>query len=200
MGFFAGDRQTLERFRAGDRAVLGRVYEHYADEVARVLRTGFPVRTGEGTVQIPGLTSAFDVECGVQEVFLRAFSDGARQAYDGVRPYRSYLFRIARNWRIDRFRRHHREIVLEEVPEPDDEATFEGEFVDRELSALVERFVETLDGRERWYYDARYRRGLSQTDAAAEQGLTRIQGRRLEARIKRNLLRFLRARGHGRPT
>ena len=41
----------------------------------------------------------------VQEVFLRAFDERARLGYDGLRPYRPYLLRIAKNLRIDTARR-----------------------------------------------------------------------------------------------
>lgn len=200
MEFFAGDRRTLERFRAGERAVLGEVYDHYVDEVARVLRAGFQVQTPEGPMHVPGLDSPYDVECGTHDVFLRAFSEDARCAYDGVRPYRNYLFRIARNWRIDRFRRGRREVVMEALPEPAAESVVHDETVDRELAGLLERFVGSLPPRERQYYEARYYHGRSQTEAAEAQGMTRIQGRRIEAAIKQDLLRFLRSHGYGGST
>jgi DNA-directed RNA polymerase specialized sigma24 family protein len=40
----------------------------------------------------------------VQDTFAKAFAAAARQAYDGVSPYRPYLLRITKNLMIDRYR------------------------------------------------------------------------------------------------
>jgi DNA-directed RNA polymerase specialized sigma24 family protein len=45
----------------------------------------------------------------LQEVFIRAFSAKARPAYDGVRPYKSYLATIASNLMIDTRRKDTRD-------------------------------------------------------------------------------------------
>ena len=199
MPFLVEDPRRLARFREGDRDVLAAVYQRHFDHVARTLRAGFHVRTPNGIVLVPAMDSQFDVECGCQEVFLRAFSDSARRAYDGVRPLRTYLKQIARNWRIDRFRSQGRWEPMSQVPEPDISVpNAESDLCRQELRALIKAFVGGLPERDRHYYEARYHDGQNQTNAAAVQGMTRIQGRRIESRIKRELLTFLRLHGHTR--
>ncbi len=197
MSFFREDEEALERFRRGDSDVLARVYRFYLPEVARVLRMGFRLTTPDGVVLVPGMRSVFDVENGCHEAFLRAFSESARRSYDGVRPYSNYLFRIARNWAIDRYRVSHRDVLVATVPDQAVEPAAIEAQLSAELSGLLATFVAGLPVGDRRYYEARYRKGLNQTDAAGLQGLTRIQGRRIEARMKRDLRAFLASRGYG---
>lgn len=200
MTFFAGNRDRLERFRQGDRAVLEQVYHHYVRPLSHILRQGFSVPADGRTLHVPGLTSPYEIEGACQEVFLRAFRPAGRLGYDGERNYGNYLFRIARNWRIDEFRRRELPTVdapLEDLPLLDNEPLAEERLVDGELTALVERYLAGVPERDRSYFRFRFAEGLAQTEAAARLGLTRIQGRRIEARVKAGLIDFLRARGHG---
>lgn len=194
----AGDPSRVARFRAGDRRLQTELYRGFGPMVERTLRRGFTVRTATGTAQIAGLPSAFDVECAAQDVFVRAFGATSRAAYDGVRPFANYLHTIARNLLIDRARRTRNLVPLDEN---DDQLVVEvdvdAELVDAELSALVQSFLQRVPNVERRYFDLRYQEGLSQTDAAGTVGLTRIQGRRIEARLKSRLLGFLERHGHG---
>ena len=200
MTFLLAEPDRLARFRAGDRQILALVYRHYLPEVAWVLRAGFDVVTPSGPLRVEGLRSPHDVECGCHEVFLRAFRPGARESYDGERPYRNFLFRIARNWRIDQFRRARPEagnLRLDEVAfELGVAASAEDESLDREAHHLVQAFVAELPERDRGYFRHRLD-GASQEEAAARGGLTRIQGRRIEARVKAGLLAHLRRHGYG---
>lgn len=200
MTFFAGDRERLERFRQGDRAVLEMAYHHYVRPLSHILRQGFTVPSGERLLHIPGLITPSDIENACQEVFLRAFRPAGRMGYDGERNYGNYLFRIARNWRIDEFRR--RELVtvdtaFEELAVVDPAPSADARLVDAQLEASVSQYLATVPERDRRYFQHRFVDGLAQTDAAGEQGLTRIQGRRIEARLKAGLLEFLSRRGYG---
>ncbi|MHC4836701.1 MAG: RNA polymerase sigma factor [Planctomycetota bacterium] len=190
---FASDETLLARFRAGDRAALAAVFRAYQDEVSRVLRAGFTVRGQSGAGRVPGLRDAFEVESACQEVFLRAFRPAARAAYDGERPYGHYLFGIARNHRIDQVRRRRPEAVPVEViyEHPSDAPSPEAALERAERRARVARFLEGLDSRDREYVRHRFESGLSQQRAAESMGLTRIQGRRIEARVKSDLKRHL---------
>lgn len=193
---FLVEAGLLERFRAGDRAALGSVYDHYSDGLARGVRMGFRVQTDQGPAFIPPVTSTFEVESLCHEVFIKAFAEPARRAYDGQRPYLTWLLRIARNLRIDQHRRDRRLVFTDAPPEVELEGGLEEGLLDRELVGIVETFVQGLGEPDQSYYQARYRVGGSQTDAAAACGLTRIQGRRIEARIKRTLVGHLAAHGH----
>lgn len=180
--------------------MLDRVYQHYVRPLSHILRQGFSVPMADSLVHVPGLTESDAIEAACQEVFLRAFRPAGRLGYDGERNYGNYLFRIARNWRIDEYRR--RELPASDVPVDelslvDPAPGAETRLVDAELSALVGEYLSTVPERERSYFRHRFAEGLPQTDASARLGLTRIQGRRIEARVKAGLLDFLRSRGHG---
>ena len=145
---------------------------------------------------VPGMQSTFEIENVCQEVFLRAFSDGARARFDGKRSYRNYLLRIARNYVIDEYRKRRRWVAMDEVAEMSENAIAESRLLAVEFNSLLIKFIKELSPTDRQYYSARYRDGLSQTEAAARIGLTRMQGRRIEAKIKQALLRHLEEKGY----
>lgn len=189
----AGDPALLARFRAGDREALATVYRAHFDEVCRVLRNGFGIKTAVGAGRVPGLRDAFAVESACNEVFVRAFEPSARAAYDGRRPYGHYLFGIARNLRIDQYRRRRADPTAPEDFEaaPDDGPSVEVLYQRAALRVTVRTYLETLPEADQAYVAGRFEEGLSQTDAAAALGLTRIQGRRIEARVKAGLRRYM---------
>jgi RNA polymerase sigma-70 factor (ECF subfamily) len=200
MTFFAENRELLERFRLGDRAVLEMVYHHYVRPLSHILRQGFSVPSAERVLHVPGLSSPSDIESACQEVFLRAFRPAGRQGYDGERNYGNYLFRIARNWRIDEFRRRELptvDVSVDELGVVDPELPVEDRMVDAELEGLIARYLDSVPERDRDYFKFRYVDGMAQTDAAGRLGLTRIQGRRIEARVKAGLIDYLKDRGYG---
>lgn len=198
MPLLTQDRQLLAAFRRGDREALARVYEHYATILGDHLRRGFVVQTPEGPRAFAGLESASDRLDAVQETFLRAFAEDARLAYDGLRPYRSYLLRIGRNVAIDLFRRRRRiDFVPGDVLDTaDDEGDVPPSLLEKEAAELLATFVERLDEAARRVWRARFEESLPQEDAARTLGLTRIQVRRIEGRLKLDLLAFLRAQGY----
>jgi RNA polymerase sigma-70 factor (ECF subfamily) len=103
MSYLVENRDLLTRFRAADAAAFREVFRHYAPEVTRFLRRGFSFRAGERHVRFAGYQEVFSIEDAIQEVFRRAFSVNARLAYDGLRPYRTYLLTIAKNAVINEF-------------------------------------------------------------------------------------------------
>jgi DNA-directed RNA polymerase specialized sigma24 family protein len=121
---FEGRPDLLYDFRAGVREALGRVYSFYFNDVFRLVSRGFTL-SGPPPVTVSGLTDPSAQQDAVQDVFVRAFSESARLSYDGIRPYRPYLLRIARNYRIDQERKQRRERLARdpelEVPEAADQ-------------------------------------------------------------------------------
>src|SRR5262249_24505189 len=99
---FAGNRALLDAFRRGERAALTTVYFHYVDEIAALVRHGFSIPSSAARVR--GVADEQTERDLVQEVFARAFATRARDAYDGIRPYRAYVRRVAKNLLIDRAR------------------------------------------------------------------------------------------------
>lgn len=189
------DRELLAAFRDGRRDALERVYRQHAPEIARFLRHGFMYTSNDQPTRYPGVQSTFELESLVQEVFARAFTPRARLAYDGVRPYGAFLTGIARNVLLDQLRRQARHGEVISAPEVLDRTPAESPAEtddDRRGRELVIAFLETAcDDRDRRLYALRYDRELSQIDAAAEAGLTRIQVRRWEWKFRERLLRFL---------
>src|SRR5262245_54234460 len=111
MPVFDNNRDLLDRFRRGERAALSEVYERYVDDVATLARRGFTMEA-QGHVYVPGADIDGEHEL-VQDTFVKAFADAARQSFDGLRPYRPFLLRITKNLMIDRFRARRKQGVRE---------------------------------------------------------------------------------------
>lgn len=196
------DRKLLDGYRRGERWAFEQVFDLYAQDVARTLRAGVlvqvegrPTRLGKGLFE-------HELEVLLQETFTRAFGQKARDGYDGVRPFGAYLATIARNLIVDRGRREQRSsrylaagIDLERIA--DDTCTRDADEVleEQELSRLVARWADELDEPERTIFQLRYSRQKSHRETAAEVGLTEIQIRRRDSRLRVRLLEFLREHG-----
>src|SRR5688500_4594845 len=98
------DRPLLDGFRRGDRDALDRVYRVYAEEIASILVNGFAFSSSGRACRFQGLSSRFDLEDVLQEVFARRFTERARLAYDGLRPYGASLAASSRTTVIVRLR------------------------------------------------------------------------------------------------
>ena len=201
MTLLTTDRALLTAYRAGDREALARVYREYARPLAAFLRGGFNLKSGDAEHFFQGITSAYELDNALQEIFTRAFSDTARQRYDGIRPFTSYLFAIARNWVIDEGRRRKARrfetLDNEAVEERPDEVSAPAESVEAdEIAKLIASFLSTRDDEERRLYTLRFEQGLSQADAARALEMSRIQVRRREAKLLRDLLRHFRTHGY----
>lgn len=198
---FEDDRGLLDAFRRGEREALRRVYVRYFDDVLGLLRRGF-VLGGPPPVSVAGLSDEGSALELLQETFVRAFGERARASYDGLRPYRPFLLRIARNLRIDQLRASGRELSVgqiedEHFPSPSDaeplDAEHEADWAVR--SAATREYLAGLDAETQRYVQLRFVQELSQADVAAQLGVTRRRVRSLEDEVQKGLLRFLRARG-----
>jgi RNA polymerase sigma-70 factor (ECF subfamily) len=191
MSIFRGDPELLRRFRAGDRAVLGQVYDAYAERVSLLVRRGCHLQTAAGADS--GLrVSGDDFLDVVQEVFVKAFAPAARQSYDGVRDFGPYLLMIARNVMIDEFRRRGATVPL--PPEmfavmPSEEASLEerAPWEDAERLSVVERFIASLPPDLARVHRHRYVEGHTQQATAQAMGISRQNLRTLEARLHQGL-------------
>jgi RNA polymerase sigma factor (sigma-70 family) len=207
MTLFARDRRLLVAFRAGDREALELTYNHYVRPLASFLQAGFGFRSKGEQRFFRGIRSAFELDNALQEVFARAFAPQARTNYDGIRPYLNYLCAIAKNYVIDEARRGGNRFTAIDLDDVDPEtavrlaedqpakgpnAAAEG----RELQGLLEAFVRSRDERERTLYAIRYGEHATQNEAAQRMNLTRVQVRRIEAKMLADLLLHLRAHGY----
>lgn len=194
------DRGLLDAFRRGDADALTKVYYQHVEVVARLLRRGF-VLDAQGGARVFGAPNA-DVERElVQETFLRAFSAAGRRAYDGLRPYRPYLLRIAKNLLIDRHRRRRPEVSWDTTPDgaeldaallgPELEQSLD----DRRLFEVTQLFLQALPADEREIVRLRFEDGLSQDVVSERLGVTRRRVRSVEESVQRGLQRHLISKG-----
>jgi RNA polymerase sigma factor (sigma-70 family) len=198
---FENKRDLLDRFRAGHRDALAAVYEHYVDDVARLVRLGFTVTTVEGPLRVAGAADVDTEHEVLQETFVKAFAPAARLGFDGLRPYRPFLVRIAQNVMIDRLRRRRRD--PDRPPAEIDDALGRAVEIEadpgdslhwRQLSSHAAAFIAGLDDEARRFVALRFEDDLSQEEVAARMGVSRRRVRTLEDRVCRGLERALRER------
>ena len=207
MSLFLERRELLAPFRAGHRPALESVYRHYAPVVASFLGRGFSFQSRERSLHFAGFSQPFDVDNGLQETFVRAFKESARIGYDGLRPYKSYLLAIARKLVIDQLRA--REFAAGDASEvyASAEAMADGDLGEGgtsaeqsllrgELGQLYSSFVAGLSERDRCFFEGRFEQQSSQVDAGARIGLSHMQARSLEKKLRVRFLAFMHARGY----
>lgn len=193
---FLDDRSLLDRFRRAERGALEAVYRSYLADVVALVRSGFVL----GDARIPGVAdrgAQLDV---AHDVFLKAFSQKGRSSYDGLRPYRPFLLRIAKNALIDRARASGREIAVDqealdaELPPASVDGAEERLHWER-LRAGTQAFLAGNDDELRTLVRLRFEEGLSQAQVAEAMKITRRRVRTVEQRARDGLEAFLRARG-----
>jgi RNA polymerase sigma-70 factor (ECF subfamily) len=196
-------RATLTAFRAGRAEALTWVYREHAPELARRLRTGFTFESGGHAHRFGGYAGAFELQDALQETFRLAFEAGARERYDGLRPYAPYLFAIARNVVLRGFRA--REVLFpttgelalaaEAVPATSAAVTPELDLQRAQTRRLVEVFLATLTAEDRRLLTVRFAEGTPQREAAELLGMGRQRLRGREDALRARLLAHLRAHG-----
>lgn len=201
MTIFSGNRPLLDAFRQGHREALSSVYRAYVDEVATLIRRGFTVDAAR--VSVPGVAEPQRQRDLIQDVFVRAFDERARLAYDGVSPFRPWLMRIAKNAVIDEWRKTGRLIALEDAAasktvseldavlpvSPEEEFTWEA------LRKATRAFCATLEPPLPRFVQLRFEEENSQADVAKALGVSRRQIRTWEEVVRRRLRRHLAALG-----
>jgi RNA polymerase sigma factor (sigma-70 family) len=197
MTFFDGDSERLKAFRVGHRSVLEQVFRTYADDVGRVLRLGF--RLDREALVVPGLHDVDREKELLQEVFVRAFNERARLAYNPLQPYRPYLMQIARNLLLDEHRRRGRaqgdvaQAALAEAVDLEPSADLALETL--RLKEATAAYCQSLEQGVQQFIRLRFDEGLSQADVAQRLGVTRRRVRTLEELVHAGLREFLQARG-----
>jgi RNA polymerase sigma-70 factor (ECF subfamily) len=199
MPFLRTDGALLDRVRAGVPEALGAVYWEYVHKIECLLSAGFEVRS-RGTRFGVACRQPDELADLVQEVFVRAFSEKGRRAYDGLRDYGPYLYTIARNVLIDWARVRRREIpspwteleaAIEMTPVAEDTAPWAAPAIMR----VVEEYLAALPQDLREVHRLRHQEGLSQQQAAKTLGVGRQTLRTLELRLRDGLAAALNATG-----
>lgn len=220
MSLLSSDRELLKQFRQGEQQALARVYREYAPAIAAFLARGFTFSSKGRKLQFNGYHQPFDIENAVQETFVRAFAERARLSYDGLSPFRSYIMAIARNLVLSELRR--REVAMSQLVKVVDEApadaamenlaqanleplsadggsaapNVEAEYLRQELTRLYRSFVDELSPEHRAFFIARFEERLTQMEAGSRAGLSHMQARTLEKKLRKRFLSFMQSRGY----
>jgi RNA polymerase sigma-70 factor (ECF subfamily) len=192
--------EDLQRFRSGDRDVLGKLYRIHAPSVSEMLRRGFEFSSRGQSCRFGGLGSAADVEVALQEVFVRVFGASGRHGYDGARSFRAYLIGIARNYCIDlaRSRRVEQDGLARLSLEVDQGApAMPEQAVERsEMAEVIGTFIARLSPMEREVFEQCLCRRITHIEVAKGLGVHRLRVWRTARRLKQALRRHLEDSGH----
>jgi RNA polymerase sigma factor (sigma-70 family) len=188
--------ELLEPFRTGRPDVLERVYRTYARPVERFIRALAAASSAGAEAVQPSAVADL-----VQDVFIRAFSDQARQAYDGVRDYAPYLTTIARHCVVDAIRARRRETLVDprEITFEIDDAPELDDGVDPRVNAVLDEYLRGLSPELRELYRQRFAFDRSQDEASAALGISRRKVRDGEEQLRQGLRMALRRAGISLP-
>jgi len=203
------DPQLLLSYRNGEEAAFLKLYERYANALRRFLQGGFSFSSQGRICRFKGADASLDVESVVQETFARAFARKTRENYDGVRPFQTYLFSIAKNLVLREC--HHRDRMvsadyIEESSDGDSIFALGGESgmgesperraQNKELTAIAQSFIDSLNEEEKTFFAFRFAKGHTQEGTAAQMATTRARVKLLERNIRKRFLERLRERGY----
>ncbi|MEL7367647.1 MAG: RNA polymerase sigma factor [Myxococcota bacterium] len=204
---FHKNPELLAAFRDGDKQALAEVYRAFEQPLRNFILRGFAFKSEGRQLFFGGVYDSNDLEDILQETFRRAFGVRARAAYDGVRPYKNYLFTIARNAVITDMTVRSRQIpvgeaLMRDVPgdelspleswvvaqravHQDDQDFSSQEHVENlEIYGLLMGFMECLSDEERRFFRLRFLGQCSQENTAQRMGWNRARVRKLESRLR----------------
>jgi RNA polymerase sigma factor (sigma-70 family) len=196
-----------EAFRRGEKKALTEVYFAYAEHLFAMLSNGFTIHAAGKRILFKGYRESWRLEGAVQEIFSRAFADNARTAYDGLRPYKNYLFTIARNYVVDSYRRGSKAfVVMDTVAEGElDFAAAQGPKAppspersaeNRQLKEQVGLFMMTLDPDETALFNARFTEGMSVERVSETLERSEYWVKRNEKKLRKRFYLFMKERGY----
>jgi len=215
---FLNQPQFLNDFREGKGYALDRVYRLYKRPLRNFILRGFSFRSEGRQMYFAGTYAESDVEDILHETFRRAFGPRARSTYDGVRPYKNYLFTIARNCVITDLSQRQRQIPVgealmrdapreEQTPletwvrsqhqaDRDDAFDLAAQVENLEIYGLLMAYLESLDAEERRFFQVRFLGMCSQERTARRLGWNRARVRKLETRLRKGFLTHVRGSGY----
>ena len=181
------DADCREAFRRGERSAMTRVYIEY--------RPFVEMMCCRGVGNFRGFFRPADQDDAIQAVFLAAFEERTRLAYDGLRPYGAFLRGVAHNV----LRRMLEKRAQFERPVPAEHAGDSGEagqeeaVVESQARAFARRLRESLEEpAEREIFDRYFIDGMAEESLAKHTGLTRYRARKIIARLHRRMKQAVR--------
>ncbi|MBN2495854.1 MAG: sigma-70 family RNA polymerase sigma factor [Deltaproteobacteria bacterium] len=172
--------------------------------MASFLRRGFEFSSQGQPMRFAGYSQPEDLQDALQETFLLAFGQGARQGYNGLTPFGSYLRGIAKNVVLGRFRKNLSMLSRFRSLDPDGLAPAEaiGQSLPPEaaiqksrMQRIVQEFVDTLDEEQKRIIQYHFLENLSQRATAEQLSLNRNRVRKQIKTIRKRLWRRLRREG-----
>jgi RNA polymerase sigma factor (sigma-70 family) len=203
--------EKIDAFHRGDRDLLGEMYRHYVSDVVKRLRGGFTFTSQGETVRFRGISEPFHLQEVVQDSFIHAFRDKARQSYDPSRAFRPYLLTIVRNLVIDRYRRRRLESrlfvhlgdmayedeseheVLGRLSGQQDQSSPEVTAWQGQLAAALETFLSQLGPVDTRILQEHLLGSQTQQQIADELGVSRNDVRKHIRQLRKALLRHLKS-------
>ena len=203
------DPKLLAAYRNGETWAYEQLYKELSGPVTRFLQTGFTFVSQGRTCRYRGNMPGIDADGIVQESFARAFAPRTRQNYDGERPFKNYLFSIAKNLVLREFQRRERVLSVDTTDEATEalahrspaltllpsEASPEGTVADGQLTEVTAAFIAELSEEEQRFFQVRFVQEMTQEASAKAMGVTRARVKLLEKNLRRRFLERL--RGHG---
>jgi RNA polymerase sigma factor (sigma-70 family) len=194
--FLSGNRSLLEAFRQGRPEALAEVYRHYYPAVVEIASRGFNFESGGQSFRFAGYRDSSDLFDVVHDVFVSLFDERARLSFSGTSPYGAYVAVVARNCILTRLRSDQKSSVRATEGSPEDEPWESPSPEDvagaQQIRAIVQSFLANQDDVVQALARYRFEEDYSQEQAAIALRLTRKQVRRLEDRLRKDLLRCLR--------
>lgn len=201
--------ELLAAYKRGDKSAFLILYNKHSSPLKKFLHGGFSFSSQGRICRFRGVDPAMDVDAIIQETFTRAFIPTTRNNYDGLRPFQTYLFSIAKNLVLREC--HHRDRLVnvehvEDTAEPITNYPFcsresygqspETHLQNLQLKNLTDHFIAELNEEERQFFTLRFAEGNTQEGSAAIMNTTRARIKLLEKNIRKHFLEMLKKNGY----
>lgn len=202
------DPQLLLSYRNGNKEAFLALYNRYSNPLRRFLQGGFSFSSQGKMCRFRGVDAGMDAEALVQETFSRALAKRTRENYDGVRPFQTYLFSIAKNLVLRECHHRDRLVVTDKIQEiPNNISIFpssnadlgvspEKSVANKQLQEITQNFINILSAEEKQFFAYRFAKGFTQEATAEELNTTRARIKLLEKNVRKRFLEALRENGY----
>ncbi|MCA9506982.1 MAG: sigma-70 family RNA polymerase sigma factor, partial [Myxococcales bacterium] len=201
--------QLLASYKKGEKSAFLILYKNHSSPLKKFLHGGFSFSSQGRLYRFRGVDPSMDIDAIVQETFTRAFMPSTRINYDGIRPFQTYLFSIAKNLVLREC--HHRDRLInvervEDTPEPVGNYPFcsrenygespETHMQNLQLKELTDRFIGRLNSEEKQFFSLRFSQGNTQEGSAKLMNTTRARIKLLEKNLRKQFLDLLKKNGY----
>lgn len=203
---FLENPKLLQFFRQGKPDALTAVYRHYINDLERFFHKGF--FNASTQTHVIGFQNREIHRELIQDIFIKAFAPPARENYDGLRPYKSYILTIAKNTAIDYARKHPTDALAYLSTEYDESVNIydaksnpatptpeEDSIHWKTCASAADAYVQTLNIPLQTFVQLRFEQELPQRDIAKTMNISRWKVRAYEKKVIGGLRKHLRYKG-----